>query len=65
MKTDHTNHEKSKYSYAGLGIVFGASLGFIFALLFSKENIAVGIGIGVALGLIVGASIDNRGEKEN
>jgi hypothetical protein len=51
---------EEEFSYAGLGIALGASLGFIFGLLLFEDNFALGIGVGLAIGLIVGSIMDVR-----
>jgi uncharacterized membrane protein len=61
-KNDSTDRKKT--SYTGLGIVFGASFGFIIALLFFDGNLGVGIAIGAAIGLVIGAILDAQRKDE-
>jgi uncharacterized membrane protein len=57
-KNNDTNNQET--SYTGLGVVWGASLGFIFGLLLFEDNFAVGIGIGLAIGIVIGSILDSR-----
>jgi uncharacterized membrane protein len=49
---------EGKISYTGLGVTFGAGLGVLFSQLFFENDFAVGVGIGAAIGLILGSSLD-------
>ena len=51
---------EEEFSYTGLGITLGASLGFIFGLLLFEDNFAIGIGVGLTIGLIIGSIMDIR-----
>ena len=43
----------------GLGLAIGAAMGVIF------DNIAVGVGLCVALGLIAGVIVDRKNRRKN
>lgn len=53
---------KKRYPYTGLGISLGAAFGFIVGLLLF-DNLALGFGIGVAMGLVFGAAMDAQKKK--
>ena len=58
--SNQINANRNRPSYAGLGIVWGFSFGFILGLLFFKDYFPVLIGIGTAVGLVIGSSLDSR-----
>jgi uncharacterized membrane protein len=63
MNNNRFKAKQLKPTYALLGIVWGASFGFIFGLLFFKDYFPVFIGIEGAAGLIIGTRLDSR-EKD-
>jgi uncharacterized membrane protein len=48
--------ERQQVPWAGVGLVFGAALGTLIAILFF-DSIAIGAAIGAGLGLVVGAVV--------
>jgi hypothetical protein len=49
-----TESKKRRYSYTGLGIALGGSVGAIAQMLFGDGQIALGFAMGMAIGLVVG-----------
>jgi uncharacterized membrane protein len=56
--------EKHAPMYTGTGLVFGSALGAIFGMLLFNE-IAIGAGVGAAIGLLLEAGIDAQRSKES
>ena len=53
---------KRRNSYTGLGIPLGAAFGFIVGLLLF-DNLALGFGIGFAMGLVFDSAMDTQKKK--
>lgn len=53
-----------KYSFTGLGLIFGTALGSICSLIITG-NISWWIGIGTGAGLIIGAGVDSYSANKN
>ena len=51
-------NQDKKINYTGLGLILGTAVGSTFSLIFTG-NLALWAGAGTAVGLIMGAIVDN------
>jgi hypothetical protein len=64
LSLDQESVLENKPSNLGLRSAAGAGLGLIFGTLILQNNLAIVIGIGAILGLMIGAILDSFRRKE-
>ena len=60
-----SENKKQKKSYVGEGVALGLSFGTIAGLLFLNGNIGLGAGLGLCIGLILSAIVDERAARQD